>query len=100
MRSSCIPALVRAVAVSSCRHVSVSRSRNEPITSGSRDLRATTQMVFGFGPVARDYWVCPSLATVREERPRKVLVMPNVHVLTGAGENPAYPVVRKIGVAD
>jgi len=26
--------------------------------------------------------------------------MPNVHVLTGAGENPAYPVVRKIGVAD
>ena len=26
--------------------------------------------------------------------------MPNIHVLTGAGESPAYPVVRKIGVAD
>jgi uncharacterized membrane protein len=26
--------------------------------------------------------------------------MPNVHVLTGAGESPAYPVVRKIGIAD
>ena len=26
--------------------------------------------------------------------------MPNIHVLTGVGENPAYPVVRKIGVAD
>jgi uncharacterized membrane protein len=26
--------------------------------------------------------------------------MPNIHVLTGAGERPAYPVVRKIGVAD
>jgi uncharacterized membrane protein len=28
------------------------------------------------------------------------LAMPNIHVLTGAGESPAYPVVRKIGVAD
>jgi uncharacterized membrane protein len=28
------------------------------------------------------------------------LAMPNVHVLTGAGESPAYPVVRKIGIAD
>src|SRR6202051_2339462 len=35
-----------------------------------------------------------------EERPREVLAMPNIHVLTGAGESPAYPVVRKIGVAD
>ena len=26
--------------------------------------------------------------------------MPNIHVLTGAGESPGYPVVRKIGVAD
>src|SRR6202047_4352330 len=26
--------------------------------------------------------------------------MPNLHVLTGAGESPAYPVVRKIGFAD
>ena len=26
--------------------------------------------------------------------------MPNVHVLTGPGESPADPVVRKIGVAD
>ena len=26
--------------------------------------------------------------------------MPNIHVLSGAGESPAYPVVRKIGVAD
>jgi uncharacterized membrane protein len=26
--------------------------------------------------------------------------MPNIHVLTGAGESPAYPIVRKIGVAD
>src|SRR6185312_932194 len=28
------------------------------------------------------------------------LAMPNIHVLTGAGESPAYPVVRKIGIAD
>src|ERR1700747_2862283 len=35
-----------------------------------------------------------------EERPREVLAMPNIHVLTGAGENPAQPVVRKIGLAD
>jgi uncharacterized membrane protein len=26
--------------------------------------------------------------------------MPNIHVLTGAGESPTYPVVRKIGFAD
>src|SRR5262245_62300158 len=26
--------------------------------------------------------------------------MPNLHVLTGAGESPAYPIVRKIGFAD
>ena len=26
--------------------------------------------------------------------------MPNIHVLTGAGESPAQPVIRKIGVAD
>jgi uncharacterized membrane protein len=26
--------------------------------------------------------------------------MPNIHVFTGAGESPAYPIVRKIGVAD
>jgi uncharacterized membrane protein len=26
--------------------------------------------------------------------------MPNFHVLTGAGESPAYPIVRKIGFAD
>src|ERR1700737_4336680 len=35
-----------------------------------------------------------------EERPREVVAMPNIHVLTGAGESPAHPVVRKIGVAD
>ena len=26
--------------------------------------------------------------------------MPNIHLFTGAGESPAYPIVRKIGVAD
>ena len=26
--------------------------------------------------------------------------MPNIHVFTGAGDSPAYPIVRKIGVAD
>src|SRR6202521_1934616 len=26
--------------------------------------------------------------------------MPNLHVLTGAGESPAYPIIRKIGFAD
>ncbi len=26
--------------------------------------------------------------------------MPNIHVFTGAGESPAYPIVRKIGAAD
>ena len=26
--------------------------------------------------------------------------MPNLHVITGAGESPAYPIVRKIGFAD
>ena len=26
--------------------------------------------------------------------------MTNLHVLTGAGESPAYPIVRKIGFAD
>ena len=26
--------------------------------------------------------------------------MPNLHVFTGAGESPAYPIVRKIGFAD
>src|SRR5262249_4785415 len=35
-----------------------------------------------------------------KERLGEDLAMPNIHVLTGAGESPAYPVVRKIGVAD
>ena len=26
--------------------------------------------------------------------------MPNIHLFTGAGDSPAYPIVRKIGVAD
>ena len=26
--------------------------------------------------------------------------MPNIHVFTGAGDSPAYPIVRKIGAAD
>src|SRR5258707_13657000 len=26
--------------------------------------------------------------------------MPNLHVLTGAGESPTYPIIRKIGFAD
>src|SRR4030081_174151 len=26
--------------------------------------------------------------------------MPNLHVITGAGENPAYPIIRKIAFAD
>ena len=26
--------------------------------------------------------------------------MPNLHVITGAGESPAYPIVRKVGFAD
>jgi uncharacterized membrane protein len=28
------------------------------------------------------------------------LAMPNIHLFTGAGDSPAYPIVRKIGVAD
>jgi uncharacterized membrane protein len=44
--------------------------------------------------------VCSSLATVFEERPGEVLAMPNIHMLTGAGESPAQPVIRKIGVGD
>src|ERR1700674_3353748 len=26
--------------------------------------------------------------------------MPNLHVITGAGESPTYPIIRKIGFAD
>ena len=28
------------------------------------------------------------------------MAMPNIHLFTGAGDSPAYPIVRKIGVAD
>src|SRR6476619_5709243 len=31
---------------------------------------------------------------------RAWLAMPNLHVLTGAGESPTYPIIRKIGFAD
>ena len=92
---------LKAPAFGSCT-MAVCRMRPEIVKT--IPAAAATLSIAGRG-YARDprqkqkHWVCRASRPF-EERPREVLAMPNIHVLTGAGESPAYPVVRKIGVAD